>query len=58
MGMLILGEGADLSGVWKCLMEGAEKREPDSSQWGPVAGQEAQGEIWEISFKHRGKNLL
>lgn len=38
-------EAAKLSDVWKCLVEGAEKREPDSSQWGPVAGQEAQSEI-------------
>lgn len=50
--------GAELSDVWKCLVEGADKKEPDSSQWGPVAGQEAQSEIWEIPFKHRGKILL
>lgn len=55
MGMLILGEGTELSDVWKCVVEGADKREPRSSQWGPVAGQEAQSEIWQIPFKHREK---
>lgn len=60
MGLLILGERArgDLSSSCKWLMEGAEKKEPDSSQRWPAAGQEAQTEIWEIPFKRRKKLVL
>ena len=44
LGLFSLGKAQeDLINVYKYIRGGREKREPGSSQWCPVTGQEAMG---------------